>query len=127
MNNPFSLTGKTILVTGASSGIGRQACISIANMGGIIIATSRSEERLDETLSMLPGDNHKIIKADLTNTTDIESLTSSIAKINGVVHCAGMVQLIPSKYYTKDKLRHINEINYEAPILLTGALLKRIR
>ena len=125
MYNPFSLTGKTILITGASSGIGRQTCISVANMGGAIIATARNENRLNETLSMLPGDNHKIIKADLNDSTAIEKLVINIEKVSGVVHCAGIVQLIPSKFYTKEKLRHINEINYEAPILLTSVLLKK--
>jgi len=125
MTNPFNLTGKTILVTGASSGIGRQTCISIANMGGIVIASARNEERLNETLSMLPGDNHKIIKAELTDTNDIENLAVNIDKINGVVHCAGIVKLIPLKFYTKEDLRRFNEINYEAPILLTSILMKK--
>ena len=125
MDNPFSLTGKTILVTGASSGIGRQTCISIANMGGVVIATGRNGERLNETSSVLPGDSHNIIKADLTDTNDIENLAGNIDKINGLVHCAGMVKLIPAKFYTKDDLRRFNEINYEAPILLTSTLLKK--
>lgn len=125
MDNPFSLTKKTILVTGASSGIGRQTCISIANMGGTVIASARSEKRLSETLSMLPGDNHKIIKAELTDTADIENLSSTIDKINGVVHCAGVGKYIPAKFYTKDALRNFNETNYEAPILLTSALIKK--
>jgi NAD(P)-dependent dehydrogenase (short-subunit alcohol dehydrogenase family) len=125
MNNPFNLKGKTILVTGASSGIGRQTCISIANMGGCVIASARDEERLNQTLSMLKEDNHKIIKAELTDIKDIESLSGNIDKVNGIVHCAGIVKLIPAKFYTKDDLRRFNEINYEAPILLTSALLKK--
>ena len=83
------------------------------------------EERLNETLSMLPGDNHKIIKAELTDTKDIETLSNNIDRVNGVVHCAGMVKLIPAKFYTKDDLRRFDEINYEAPILLTSTLLKK--
>jgi NAD(P)-dependent dehydrogenase (short-subunit alcohol dehydrogenase family) len=125
MHNPFNLTGKTILVTGASSGIGRRTCISVANMGGVVIATARNEERLNETLSMLSGDNHKIIKAELIDTKNIETLSNNIDQVNGVVHCAGMVKLIPSKFYKKEDLRLFNEINYEAPILLTSALLKK--
>jgi NAD(P)-dependent dehydrogenase (short-subunit alcohol dehydrogenase family) len=125
MDNPFSLTGKAILVTGASSGIGRQTCISIDNMGGVVIASARNDERLSGTLSMLSEGNHKIIKADLTDTNDIENLSANVGNVNGVVHCAGMTKLIPSKFYTKDNLRRFNEINYEAPILLTSALLKK--
>ena len=125
MKTPFDLTGKTILVTGASSGIGRQTCISIANMGGKIIASGRNEERLKETITMLPEDNHKMFKADLTKTSEIEKMVNDLDKINGVVHCAGIVKLLPMKFYTKEYLREFNEINYEAPVLLTKTLHKK--
>ena len=125
MNTPFDLTGKTILVTGASSGIGRQTCISIANMGGKIIASGRNEERLKETITMLPEDNHKMFKADLTKTSEIEEMVNDLDKISGVVHCAGIVKLLPMKFYTKEYLREFNEINYEAPVLLTKTLHKK--
>ena len=125
MKTPFDLTGKTILVTGASSGIGRQTCISIANMGGKIVASGRNEKRLKETITMLPEDNHKMVKADLTKTSEIEKMVNDLDKINGAVHCAGIVKLIPMKFYTKESLREFNEINYEAPVLLTKTLHKK--
>ena len=125
MKTPFDLTGKTILVTGASSGIGRQTCISIANMGGKIIASGRNEERLKETITMLLENNHKLFKADLTKTSEIEELVNKLDEINGVVHCAGIVKLLPMKFYTKEYLREFNEINYEAPVLLTKTLHKK--
>lgn len=125
MENPFSLIGKTILVTGASSGIGRQTCISIANMGGSVIATARNNERLEETISMLPLGNHRIIIADLTHQEDLDSLAGNVDKLNGIVHNAGIVKLVPAKFYTKDSIRNFNEINYESAILLTSALLKK--
>ena len=125
METPFDLTGKTILVTGASSGIGKQTCISIANMGGKIIASGRNEERLKETMTMLPENNHKMFKADLTKTSEIEELVNKLDEINGVVHCAGIVKLLPMKFYTKEYLREFNEINYEAPVLLTKTLHKK--
>ena len=125
MKTPFDLTGKTILVTGASSGIGRQTCISIANMGGKIVASGRNEKRLKETITMLPEDNHKMVKADLTKTSEIEKMVNDLDKINGAVHCAGIVKLLPMKFYTKEYLREVNEINYEAPVLLTKTLHKK--
>ena len=125
MKTPFDLTGKTILVTGASSGIGRQTCISIANMGGKIVASGRNEKRLKETITMLPVDNHETVKADLTKTFEIEEMVNDLDKINGVVHCAGVVKLLPMKFYTKEYLREFNEINYEAPVLLTKTLHKK--
>ena len=124
MDNPFSLSGKTILVTGASSGIGRQTCVSIAGMGGAVIASARNEERLNETFSMMPSGNHRIIKADLSDSAEFETLVNDIEKIDGIVHSAGIAGLIPHKFYKKDSLRHFNEINYEAPVLLTSSLLK---
>lgn len=63
--NPFSLEGKTILVTGASSGIGRGIAVACAQMGGKLILNGRNEERLNETLSMLEGEVHRILVADL--------------------------------------------------------------
>ncbi|MDD5233907.1 MAG: SDR family NAD(P)-dependent oxidoreductase [Syntrophales bacterium] len=125
MDNPFSLSGKAILVTGASSGIGRQTCISISKMGGRVIATGRNEERLNGTLSMLAGNDHKLVRAELTDTNDMEALSGAVQGLNGIVHCAGIGKYIPSKFYKKEDLRRFNEINYEAPILLTSILLRK--
>ena len=55
MINPFSLNGKTVLVTGASSGIGRQTAVTISGMGGTVMITGRNEDRLAETFRMLEG------------------------------------------------------------------------
>ena len=89
MTNPFSLEGKTILVTGASSGIGKGAAIECAKMGAKVILTARNEERLNKTLETLEGEGHQAIVADLNNEEDIEKLVSSLPKLNGVVLCAG--------------------------------------
>ena len=64
--NPFSLQGKQILVTGASSGIGKAIAIACAKMGATVIATARNEQRLANTISQMPEGDHKAIKADLT-------------------------------------------------------------
>ena len=65
MYNPFSLKGKTILVTGASSGIGRAIAIECSKFGATLLITARNEERLNETLSQMKGTNHSIVIADL--------------------------------------------------------------
>ena len=72
--NPFTLAGKTILVTGASSGIGKETAISCSKMGAKVIITARNEERLEETFQALEGESHKKIIADLTRTEDPELL-----------------------------------------------------
>ena len=67
MYNPYSLEGKTILVTGASSGIGRSTAIECSRMGAKVIITARNEARLTETLSLMSGENHEIRICDLNN------------------------------------------------------------
>lgn len=73
MYNPFTLQGKTILVTGASSGIGRAAAIECSRMGARVIVTGRNEERLKETLGQLEGEGHAMIVADLSDDAQLGS------------------------------------------------------
>ena len=72
--NPFSLSGKTILVTGASSGIGRAIAVECSRMGATVILTARNAERLEKTLSMLEGTGHAVVAADLTEENDRKHL-----------------------------------------------------
>lgn len=60
MYNPFSLEGKTVLVTGASSGIGRSIAIECSRMGANVVLTARNETRLKETLSLMESGKHLI-------------------------------------------------------------------
>lgn len=124
MNNQFSLIDKTILVTGASSGIGRQICISLAGLGAKVIATGRDEMRLAETHSMLEGKNHQIIPFDLTAIGLHKEFVDKLSKLSGIVHSAGIARYIPFKAISEKELRQTQLINYEAPILLTQQLLK---
>ena len=71
--NPFSLEGKTILVTGASSGIGQETAVQCSKLGAKVIVTARNEERLNETLSQMEGDGHRIVLAELTQQADLEN------------------------------------------------------
>lgn len=123
--DPFSLEGKTVLVTGASSGIGRQCSITASEMGARIVATGRDRDRLAETERDLVGDGHRTVIADLAGADGIEAVVSSAAKLDGLVHCAGITRLLPFKFVTEDALREVNRINFEAPILLTKEFLKQ--
>ena len=80
MYNPYSLEGKTILVTGASSGIGRTTAIECSKMGARVVVTARNEERLKETLSTLEGEGHQMILADLGKEEDLDKLVSELPK-----------------------------------------------
>ena len=127
MNNPFSLEGKTILVTGASSGIGQATAIECSKMGAKVIITARNEQRLKETKSQLVGSGHSYVIADLSNSDDIEMLVNSIPQIDGCVNNAGYntVQLIP--FIKEVDLDKMFNINIKAPIILTNTLVKKKR
>lgn len=124
-NNPFSLSGKTILVTGASSGIGRAVAIACASMGGRIVLNGRNTSNLQDTCEQLNGEDHLILASDLSTQEGIDSLIGQCPKLDGIVHCAGIPKLCPIKYLTKDVLNEIININEIAPILLTAGLLKK--
>lgn len=121
----FKLEDKTILVTGASSGIGRQVAISCAAAGACIVISGRNEERLDGVLKELKGTNHRAIIADLTDDLGIEKLGSSVGKIDGVVHCAGIAQLAPMRMASRAHIEGQLNANVIAPMLLTKQLLAR--
>lgn len=123
-DNPFTLTGKTILVTGASSGIGRACAIECARMGATLIITGRNADRLEETLSLLPGKKHISIIADLTLQEDVERIVTEVNLLDGLVLCAGIGVTTPIKFVTREKLEKVFTTNFFAPIELLRLLLK---
>lgn len=125
MNNPFSLEGKTILVTGASSGIGRATAIACSQMGAVVVVTGRNEPRLQETLDALEGSGHQMIVADIANDDQIDYLVDQIPAINGLVNNAGITETCPTQFIKRDKLNRVMEVNTIAPILLTQRILKK--
>jgi len=125
MYNPFSLVGKTILITGASSGIGRGVAIECAKMGATLVITGRNEERLNKTFLALDGENHLQIVADLAKTEDLDSLVEKCPSLDGCVNNAGIPKLMVVKYIKKESLDEIMEINTIAPIMLTSTLVKK--
>jgi NAD(P)-dependent dehydrogenase (short-subunit alcohol dehydrogenase family) len=126
MYNPFSLENKTILVTGASSGIGRAIAIECSKMGASVIITGRNEERLKETYSQMNHHgNHIIIKADLKFNEQIDELANQINyELDGIVQCAGFTIPKPFKFYSEKDIQSVMKVNFEAPFYLTQALLK---
>ena len=125
MNNPFSLEGKTILVTGASSGIGRATAIACSQMGAVVVVTGRNESRLQDTLDALEGSGHQMIVADIANDDQIDYLVDQIPAINGLVNNAGITETCPTQFIKRDKLNRVMEVNTIAPILLTQRILKK--
>lgn len=125
MYNPFSLEGKTILVTGASSGIGRAVAIECSKLGASVIITARNEERLKETLSSMEGGNHQSIVCDLSEEVNIDNLVASLPEIQGLVNNAGYTKLLPLQFLNETDLSGILKVNTMAPVLLLQKLLKK--
>lgn len=127
MYNPFSLHNKKILVTGASSGIGRAIAIECAKMGACVILTARNRERLEDTVSIMESnvEDHQVITSDLSTEDGVISLAESIpCDLDGIVHCAGVTIPKPFQYYTKNDIDIVMFVNFQAPVMLTQALLR---
>lgn len=123
--NPFSLEGKTILVTGASSGIGRAAAIECSKLGAKVIITARNEERLLSTLNALDGEGHQMIICDLSNEEAIDKMVSELPEIQGLISNAGYTKIMPVQFISSDDINSIFQVNTFAPMLLLQKLLKK--
>lgn len=125
MFNPFSLLGKQILVTGASSGIGKGIALACANMGATVILNGRNSDRLCEVKAQLPEGDHQIVAADLSNRDAVNNMVMSLPKLDGVVMCAGVANRVPCKAITQDDIDYVMKTNIEAPMLLQAELLAK--
>ncbi|WP_165157665.1 SDR family NAD(P)-dependent oxidoreductase [Parabacteroides sp. ZJ-118] len=123
--SPFSLLGKKVLVTGASSGIGRAIAICCAKMGAEVYLQGRNEKRLQETLSLLSDRNHRIIAGDLTIDEHRVSIVNQLPMLDGVVHCAGIGHRKVCKQIDRVDVEEVMEVNFGAPVLLQSTLLSQ--
>jgi NAD(P)-dependent dehydrogenase (short-subunit alcohol dehydrogenase family) len=126
--NPFSLEGKTVLVTGASSGIGRTTAIECSKMGANVVITARNEERLKATFESLDranGQEHQMVLADLSSEEGVNALVDQLPHLDGVSLNAGIVKTLPVKFINKDDLSDVLNVNMIGPILLAQRLLKK--
>ncbi len=126
-SNPFSLSGKKIVITGASSGIGRQCAITANHLGAFVILIGRSKERLEETASLLSNEKFQLLSADITaydeTANELEKLLSG-TKVDGIVHAAGISTTLPLRNITPEKLQPFFETNVFAAINITKLLTK---
>ena len=110
MMNAFSLKGKTILVTGASSGIGRGIAIECSKMGAQIILNGRDENRLNETLGMMEGEGHQVLVADISKQDELDRIVAEVC---------------PVKHFKRNDIEEIFNVNTIAPMMITSGLLKK--
>ena len=125
--NPFTLLGKTILITGASSGIGKATAIECSKMGAKVIITARNVERLEQTIKQMAGSDHEYIQADLSKSEDIKKLISNLPEIDGLVNNAGISKPTLTQFISEEVVDDIFLVNTFAPIYLTQGLLKQKR
>jgi NAD(P)-dependent dehydrogenase (short-subunit alcohol dehydrogenase family) len=113
--NPFSLENKTILITGASSGIGRQCAIDCSRMGAKVVAIGRNEERLQETFSLMGGEGHAIYSFDLSQVESIREFISKVVadngKLDGIICAAGIEKSLPIKLLKASDYEDILRVN----------------
>lgn len=125
--NPFSLTGKTVLVTGASSGIGRETAIACSRMGAKVVLTARNQERLQDTFDQLSplDEGHLMLLADLTSREALEHLVSELPPLDGAVLCAGDSTTLPLQFGTREKFDAMFEVNFFAPVEMLRLMYKK--
>ena len=122
--NPFTLKGKTILVTGASSGIGQATAVECAHMGAEVVITGRDTKRLQATADLV-GTPKALIAADLTNQEDVERLVAALPPLDGAVLCAGNSTTLPLQFGSREKFDEMFNVNFFAPVELLRLMYKK--
>ncbi|MGD0711089.1 MAG: SDR family oxidoreductase [Bacteroidales bacterium] len=125
MTTNYNLSGKNILISGASSGIGKQTAINLSKAGARVFITGRTPEKLNETYRNLIGEKHVKIVADLTEVRQIDEVISAVTELHGFVHCAGISTMIPVKYIKQEQIREVFSLNYESAVLLVSKALSQ--
>lgn len=124
MFNPFSLSSKTILVTGASSGIGKETAIVCSKLGARVVITGRNEERLLETYNELEGEGHQMILADLNTDDGIDHIVKECPTLDGMVNNAGVSKSKPIQFVKRGDLEDIFSTNVFGLTLLVKGIVK---
>lgn len=123
--NPFSLEGKRVLVTGASSGIGKAVAQECARCGAQLVLTARNEERLKAILDSLEGEGHTMAIADLTNQEELSAMVGQLETLDGVVLCAGINDKSIIKFLNQEHVDKMLATNFTSPVYLSQMLTKK--
>ena len=113
MINLMDLSGKRILVTGASSGIGRACAVMLSELGASVVLTGRRLDALDETLCRMENrGKHLICPCNIASAADIVELVKTAGKIDGLVHAAGIGPMCPIGFLEEDEIQRVMKTNY---------------
>lgn len=121
----FNLSGKKYLITGASSGIGKDVALLLAENGGSLVITGRDEQRLNDTFTAIHGNEHKKIIADITNENELTELVNQLTDLDGVIFCAGITGYMPAKFINQKHIDEFFSVNFNSPVILTQKLLAK--
>ena len=124
MTDLFSIREKYILITGASSGIGREIAIRCSQGGAHVIITGRNQARLEETRNLMSGE-HTIIACDLSEEQNIQELVKQLPELHGAVFCAGVIEYNPVRFINSTKIRNTFAVNFDSQVVLTQQLIKQ--
>ncbi len=129
MINPMDLSGQTILVTGASSGIGRETCVLLSQLGAKLILVARNEERLEQTKSLLDGDDHRVEPFDLADVDSIPRWLKVVGKedgpLDGLVHSAGVQVTRTLQFLSSKNIDDVMQVNFTAAVILAKGFRQR--
>lgn len=121
----FDLSGKHVLITGASSGIGRSIAVLSASLGATLSLIGRNEKRLNDTFSSLSGDGHIAICCDLTCAESVNNMVDSLPFLDGIVYCAGVQETCLTKNVDNQVLDKLMNTNFRSTVLLNSQILKK--
>lgn len=120
----LDISNKHFLISGASGGIGRACAVLLSEMGASLTITGRNQAELETTKKACSG-KVEIILANLTNASEIDLLVDDLAKIDGLIHAAGIVKPMPIKFIKPNHIQEVFDTNLNSSILLTSGLLKK--
>lgn len=123
MYNPYSLEGKTILITGAASGIGKATSIECSKVGAKVVAVDLNSEGLAAVMPQLEGEGHLSFAGNLCDEEFLKSLGEQAPALDGVFLCAGVSDTTPVKFITEEKIARVMNVNLVAPIMMLKQLL----
>ena len=128
--SPFSLEGKSVLVTGSSSGIGRAVAQCCGAAGASVVLSGRNQQRLGQTLASLDagaGASHVVLPCDLCDTQAVRRMAEGCPSLDGIVHCAGIAPSVLCKQIEESDVDSVMAANFRGPVLLQAELLRHKR
>lgn len=124
MYNPFSIEGKTILVTGAASGMGKATALTCAKMGAKIVVADYNADGLSNTINELEGEGHHAFVLNLADDSTWAELLADCPVLDGIANCAGIANMNPFMFVNREEFDKVFNINFFGPVLLTKSLIK---